>query len=422
MFLTCLNRCWKMRKTNDFPTQIQPDYIKLDTRRAIRVSYFVLAVSICFLFLFIHALQGSSPFTPSKYNSYVLQAMQWRKGKIALEYDVSHLELAIYNGEYYVSFPPVPTIPIYILSFIFDKNIPDTLLLQIYALLSCLLLHRVFLKRFGIVHSSTLSFLCCFSSSLLPILQNGAVWYQAQVLGFLFMVWAIERMNFDKPTVSLFLYALSVGCRPFNAIYGPLLMIFYIKRKRNFRLALRKLLPSILLGLSVAFFYGYYNYIRFGNILEFGHNYLPEFSFQGGQQFSFLHLSDNIRRFVFGSPIIKGFKGIELEKFGFSLFIANPLFIVILLVFIYNIIKKSITQRDTLIIVFCVFHMFMLLLHRTGGGYQYGARYYVDCLPYCYIYLMSKPKAPKWIKLTSLILLILGLISSTVGSCFVYLD
>ncbi|HHU03290.1 MAG TPA: hypothetical protein GXZ91_09240 [Christensenellaceae bacterium] len=283
-------------------------------------------------------------------------------------------------------------------------------------------MHRVFLKRFGIVHSSTLSFLCCFSSSLLPILQNGAVWYQAQVLGFLLIVWAIERMDFDCPTASLFLYALSVGCRPFNAIYGPLLMILYIKRKRNFHLALHKMLPGILLGLSVAFFYGYYNYIRFGDIFEFGHNYLPEFSFQGGQQFSLEHLSDNIRRFVFGSPIIKGFQGIELEKFGFSLFIANPLFIVILLLFIYNIIKKLITQRNILIIMFCVFHMFMLLLHRTGGGYQYGARYYVDCLPYCYIYLMGKPKASKWIKLTSLILLILGLISSTVGSCFVYLD
>ena len=411
-----------MRKTNEFSEHIQSNYIKLDTRRALRVSYFVLIISICCLFLFIHVLQDSSPFTPSKYNSYVLQAIQWRKAKIALEEDIPHLELAIYKGKYYVSFPPVPTIPIYFLSFIFGENIPDALILQLYALTSCLLLHKTFVKRFSIIRSAVLSFLCCFSSSLLPILQNGAVWYQAQVLGFLLIVWAIERMDCDKPTASLFLYSLSVGCRPFNVIYGPLLMIFYIKRKRNFRSALQKMLPGILLGLFVAFCYGYYNYIRFGNIFEFGHHYLPEFSFQGGEQFSLEHLSDNIKRFILGPPIIKVYGYVELEKFGFSLFIANPLFLVILLIFIYNIIKKAITPWDILIVVFCAVHMFILLLHRTGGGYQYGARYYIDCLPYCYIYLMKKPKASKFIKLTSLALLLLGLISSIFGSYYVFLE
>ncbi|MDO5023141.1 MAG: hypothetical protein Q4E07_07400, partial [Eubacteriales bacterium] len=189
--------------------------------------------------------------------------MQWRKGKIALEENVPHLELAVYNGQYYVSFPPVPTVPLYLLSFIFGFNIPDTLLLQLYAVFACLLLHKMLLKYTTPTKAALLAFLLCFASSLLPILQNGAVWYQAQVLAFLFTVWSFERMSENKPTASLILYALSVGCRPFNALYGPLIMLIYILQQESLKKAIKKLLPGVLLGLLVASIYAWYNYIRF---------------------------------------------------------------------------------------------------------------------------------------------------------------
>ena len=83
----------------------------------------VLALVCLMLFAFVHSAQGTSPLRPSLYNTYTLQAMQWRQGKAVLEEDVPHLELAIYNGQYYVSFPPVPTVPVFLLTFLFGKNV-----------------------------------------------------------------------------------------------------------------------------------------------------------------------------------------------------------------------------------------------------------------------------------------------------------
>ncbi len=410
-----------MEKTKAEKNQTNFSFKVPDTHRYVWVSRFLLALLICCTLLTIHVIQRSSPFDLSMYDSYRLQAMQWRKGKIALDENVPHLELAIYNGEYYVSFPPVPAVPLYILSFIFGENVPDTLLMQFYAIFSCLLLQKMFLKKTAPVKAALLAFMFCFASSLLPLLLNGAVWYQAQALAFLFIVWSLERMSEEKMTASLFLYALSVGCRPFNALYGPLIMIIYAIRQKNFKKVLKKLLPGIFFGLLVAGTYAWYNYIRFGDIFEFGHNYLPEFSTQGGTQFSINHLPKNIRTFILGSPFNKTEYGLEFKKFGFSLFLANPLMLCMVLWLVYDIKTHKITAEKALIALFCAAHIFLLLLHRTGGGYQYGARYYVDCLPYCFLYALSAPQALKRTKTAACVLLLLGFAGAFAGACYIHL-
>jgi hypothetical protein len=410
-----------MKNTDPKNNTSQTVFNAADTRNCIWVSRIFLALLICCTLLLIHVLQGSSPFAPSPYNSYRLQAMQWRKGKIALDEDVPHLELAVYNGKYYVSFPPVPAVPIYFLSFVFGSNVPDTLLIQLYAIFACLLLHKMLMKKTSPIKAALWAFLFCFASSLLPLLQNGGVWYQAQVLAFLFTVWSIERMDGDSPAASLFLYALSVGCRPFNALYGPLIMLIYIIKQKNIKISIKKLLPGICLGLLVAGAYALYNYMRFGDIFEFGHSYLPEFSTQGGTQFSVRHLAQNIQRFVFGLPLKTTNGHIALKIFGFSLFLANPLILCMLIWLMYDIKAQKINAAKILIVLFCSVHIFLFLLHRTGGGYQYGARYFADCLPYCFLYALKAPQTIKRTKTISIILLALGFAGAAIGACYVHL-
>ena len=43
------------------------------------------------------------------YRSYALQACAWLDGRLDLGKDYPWLELAIYEGKYYVSFPPFPS-------------------------------------------------------------------------------------------------------------------------------------------------------------------------------------------------------------------------------------------------------------------------------------------------------------------------
>ena len=49
---------------------------------------------------------------------------------LPLPEDVPYLELAVYGGDYYVSFPPVPSLLLLPLTFFFGMDTPDSLLIR----------------------------------------------------------------------------------------------------------------------------------------------------------------------------------------------------------------------------------------------------------------------------------------------------
>jgi len=378
-----------------------------------------LAAALLLLSLLMLSMLETSPMTPSPYNTYTLQALAWRKGQAFLDGDVPYLELAIYQGRYFVSFPPFPSVPVFLLTFLFGSNVPDGLLNLLYGLLALLVAYRLLLRKgFPAPSAAFWAFAGSLSSSLLPLLWSGAVWYQAQVLAFLLILCAVERMDADRPVCGLLFYALSVGCRPFNALYGPLLLLLYMKERAGrghcLKSSLLRLLPGILLGLFVALTYAAYNWHRFDNPFEFGHSHLPEFSFQGGTQFSIRHLGKNIREYVFSLPFDPSGGALGLKKFGFSLFLANPLLLLLPLWALRDALKRAFSLKQAAVLAFFFTHLFFLLLHRTFGGYQYGARYAADLLPYALLYLAAgKRKKPAW---PEIVLMLLGFALAVWGS------
>lgn len=348
------------------------------------------ATAVFYAFFCLHI--GKSPVGHSGYYTYTLQALAWRNGQICLERDYPWLELAIFEGKYFVSFPPVPSIPLFLFTFITGGNTPDHLLVKLYVLGGCLAIDRM-LRRAGYDKHSALAFamLCSFASCLLALTTDGAVWYQAQTLAYLLTCLALMLMRRGHPTPALLCYALAVGCRPFNALYGLPLFILYAaqcrQQKLPFKSAVMRILPGVILGLLVACAYGWYNYIRFGNAFEFGHNYLPEFSTQGGVQFSLRHIGKNSKTFILGWPFGKGAEGWELNKFGFSFFLANPALLLLLCWLMIDAAKRRFTLPKGVLLACFLLHLLLLLMHRTFGGYQFGARYTCDLLPYAALYL-----------------------------------
>ena len=402
-------------------------------------SPWILAGAVVGMWALMHLLLGGSFFGPSVYNTYTRQAMAWRQGLLHLPEDVPYLELAVYKGEYYVSFPPLPSLVLLPLTFIFGMDTPDNLLVKLYALSACLMIHRT-LKRagYGKTHAGLISFLFCFASSLLPLTMNGAVWYHAQVLSFCLLVFSVCLLTEDKPTLSLLCCALSVGCRPFNALY--LIPWFFswfslnLQSRISFKEALRPLIPGVCLGLLVAVEMGIYNFARFGDPLEFGHNYLPEFSTQGGVQFSMDHVLKNLRTFLWGLPfdlrldalqvnfplsplilfsptltlLLTGYvlftalfvnPGVlgdfRIKTFGFSMLLSCPALTLMLIGGVIDLFKKRFRPEKAVVLLTCIAHAFFLLMHRTFGGYQLGARYAVDLMPYALFFLLLTPEKKK---------------------------
>lgn len=392
--------------------------------RALCRSRYLFAALLILLLVVLHLITGVGIFTPSPYNTYTIQAMAWREGRMHLPYDIPHLELAIFENRYYVSFPPVPSVPVFFLTFLFGYNVPDGLLIKAYALIAFLSLVRTLRKEgWKEASAAAAAFLLCTASSMLPLLMTGAVWYQAQVMAFMLTVLAMEGMQADKTTWGLFCYALSVGCRPFNALYGPLLIALFLHRQSGHErilVTIKKLLPGIVLGLCVAAAYAWYNWARFGNPLEFGHNHLPEFSFQGGTQFSLRHVPKNAATFLWGLPFSIEGRAVKLKQFGFSLFLSNPVLLCMLGWVLRDGWCRRLAPSKLLVLGIFLLHLLLLLCHRTFGGYQYGARYAIDLIPYSVFYLLCDREATAC-KRPCIIVMVLGLCMAVWGSLTILL-
>lgn len=354
-----------------------------------RQTDIVASVALCLCVMLgygvLYRFHSEAFFSSTIYNTYTRQALAWRQGLLHLPENVPYLELAVFEGEYYVSFPPVPSVVLWILTFLFGEQTPDGLLIKLYAVLGAWGLF-VYLRRRSLSVASACfwAVFCTFGGCMWAITQTGAVWYMAQVMAFALMSLSLGCLGMGSPSGCLVLYALAVGCRPFDALYGPVLLWLLWGEKKS----VKALIPGTLMGLCIAFAYGWYNYARFGNIFEFGHNYLPEFSTEGGKQFALEHVANNLRTFVAGLPFGKDWEDKwYIQQFGFSMFIANPVFILLMVWLFADCILRRMTWRKAAVMAAAVLHLFLLLLHRTFGGYQFGARYTCDLLPWAALYL-----------------------------------
>ena len=373
------------------------------------------------LSLYFAADKADLIFSHNSFDSYTLQAMAWRKGKTDVGSDHLYLELAIYNEEYYsthdkddyeayreffgdvgaeiqhregnkyyVSFPPFPSVPMFLLTFIFGEETPSNLvsiLCLTLAFLFCYLICRRY-RQGVIVSIGGALFVCLASSELFLAVNNnaGGVWFLAQTMSLFLTSFAFYLVLGNKHINHYFAFALlacAVGCRPFQILYffPFLFIILYRKREKIIQAVKYCIAPAVIGGL-----YMVYNYIRFKDPLEFGHNYLPEFRRVPGGQFSTEYISDNLRIGFLQMPFYKADNGeLAINKFGFAFWVGSILFLVMVICLIYRLLNRGGNKGDGIAIaglLICILiHLFSFTLHKTYGGWQFGGRYYADALP-----------------------------------------
>lgn len=379
---------------------------------------------IIFGYILIHDLLGGTLLKHADWDSYTLQAMAWRDGSISLEENYSWLEIAVYNGNYYLSFPPIPSVVILPFTFIFGDQTPSNAIILGYTILCIIVVYKI-LQHFNAKDGVAVFWACfvVFGSNVMFMSINGGVWFQAQILNMFFCLLAILGVVKNKRILSMAMIALAVGCRPFSLCYFPaLLMYFIIQDKNSLKISWIKafikqwktfILPIIICGIYMA-----YNYARFKNPFEFGHNYLPEFSngdAQFGLQYLFTNLGNIFRPITFTNNMT-----LEYSQFnGFMFFIANPIFIIFFVEIIKDIIKKRITSLKIGIFVCFILNLFFLLIHKTFGGWQFGARYMVDLIPFTVLYFILNKD---WnIKRWELIIGILAIMFNVYGALVMYI-
>ena len=162
-------------------------------RKKENLEYGVITIISVGVFLIIAGmLTGKGLLDSTVYNSYALQADSWRQGRLDLGQDYPWLELAIYQGKYYVSFPPFPSYILFPLTFIFGSNTPDACILFISNLLCTFYMYRLAVKE-GINPQAAMleTLLAVICSDYVFVMLDPSVWFIAQAMCFTLSVSAV---------------------------------------------------------------------------------------------------------------------------------------------------------------------------------------------------------------------------------------
>lgn len=387
--------------------------------------------ALLMVYLLITAGLGMSLYKHSPYDSYTLQTMAWREGKMFLPEGerFTWLELAIYQGKYFVSFPPVPSAIMLPLTWIYGANTP-TLAFNLSMLLCTAAFGYALLLRLGLSPrtAALTDFFYICGCNFLIIMLRGGVWYTAQGMSMLLTTAFLygvntkpEQHNRGAMAGGLICLALAVGCRPFQAVYVPygLFKLWQWCRSEDIRWfnIIKRMIPYVIIPLMIAGAYAWYNTIRFDNPFEFGHNYLPEFTREGNTQFSLSHWRHNLEN-IFRMPRMENGK-LTFDMLGpTALQLTMPLFIICLLETIVRLIRRKLDWEDILLILSLMIHFNLLLLHRTMGGMQFGVRYMIDLMPALLLLTFRKKRRPH---IPDALLMCLGVAMNVYGAVVFYI-
>ena len=109
-------------------------------------------------------------------------------------------------------------------------------------------------------------------------------------------------------------------------------------------------------------------------MFEFGHNYLPEFTRVETGQFSLAYVAGNVQTFLFGLPFSVQNGAWALNKFGFFHVPLQPRAVDGAAWLVEAAARRRCKPQMLLSWLLMLLHLFCLLLHKSFGGFQFGAR------------------------------------------------
>ena len=349
-------------------------------------------------YIFIHMLFGGTLLSYNCWDSYSLQAMSWLSGRLDMGKNYEWLELAVYNGNYYLSFPPLPSVVMLPFVLLFGERTPSNLVSALYGIFTAMIAYKI-LKKAGMKRGGAVFFAIAYvwGSNMLWLSTSGGVWFLAQGLNMLLLTACVYFAQQKMRVAAYAMAALAVGCRPFSVcMFLPLMAYFYTADKdRPMADRIGGQIRSLIIPAFIALCYMLYNYVRFGNVLEFGHNYLPEFTESEKGQFSLSYILPNLYNLLLRPVTLRADLTLEYPLFdGFMFYIANPMFLIWFAAVVKDVRQKKLDAVRLCIVIAILAELLLLCAHKTLGGWQFGARYTVDMLPMALMYMLLKKDEP----------------------------
>jgi len=394
--------------------------------------YIILFLAVFFVYGIVFANTNFYLSQHNWFNSYSLQAYRWLQGHLDLGYNFRHLEIAIFGGQYWISFPPLPSIIMLpFVAILRSPYTPDHFIAMGVFLLVVVYAYKIASSQIeNRTYAIFFTLFLCLGTNYLQIAMRGIVWHLAQNLGFLFTLMAIYYGITKKKWhsfLSLFFLSCAMGCRPINGLYMPLIIcLIFNKEGLAFVPFIKKLvlysIPAVILGS----FFLWLNFARFGSIFEFGHNYLPASQYAEFGQFSIMYAREHLRimflRLPTQLPIFSTFDGMFQP---IAIWIASPI-VISYGVFLFYTIRQKIKYDTFFEIVHLIFIPFLIVLHllalashKDVGGPQFGYRYTLDVLPVMFfglVTILGKIRMGKNVLIYNIPLFIIGFVVNVLGT------
>ena len=319
-------------------------------------------------------------------------------------------DTALYNNHYYIYFGILPALilflPYYIITGTFLKTSLAVLIFSILsAIMLALILEYIFKKHFSKLPFKMLAFseiAILFGSFLIWINVAPRFYEMVNVAGLYFSLQGIylfltmkkdNKVSFEKLGLGALCLALAVACRPTTLIASvfivPIIWNLFkqnkVNKKEIIKIVLVVAIPYIIVGLLLM----YYNYIRFGNIFEFGAKYQLTMNdmrnlknrlitIPAGFVYNLFNLPSFIGRFPFlevNSNIPEIFAYYYVEDMPGGVFILAPIAFAILGIGKFLKISKN-KELKTLVLVFLIVGLILNIIIVMQGGST--GRYLLD--------------------------------------------
>lgn len=322
-------------------------------------------------------------------NLYVHQAKAFLEGH--LDIPQYYHDVAIYNGRFYLPFPPFPALLLVPFVAIFGIISTKPVLISIaLSVLNVIILMRI-LKKLGI-DSKTIYWLVAafflgtayWSAAYLSYI----VWLFAQVVAVTCMFLAINEALGKGRGVLTGLYLGMAFLSRYACIFAAIFLIAVLWENKFFttrRSKLSNVLGFVIsVGLCVCVFL-ILNWIRFGNVFETGYNYISYAGFLKERFNRFGSFHPAYVPFNFINMFLQGFhivfspptylRGFRMDPFGTSITFASPF---VFIAFLAKWKKRLLWTAWISITIVLVHQLFFI-----GNGYTQvnTQRYTLDFLP-----------------------------------------
>jgi hypothetical protein len=381
-------------------------------RAALPIAIFVVCAVVYVSFL------GGSPLTPSPNNHYVHLARSFLHGQLSVvdNRPQGSNDWALYQGTWFVAFPPVPALVLLPAVAIWDLATPDRLIWALLAGMAPALLFML-LERLsaagesprGRAENLLLTALFAFGSVFFYVSVQGSVWFAAHVVASsLLLLYARFGMAATQPLLAGLFLGLSYGCRPTTLLAGCFFVVETLRTHRRspanrpnpdahplsqaarwvadseWKPVARKLalfaLPLLIVGaLSL-----WYNYERFDDPFSFGYEYLQirwKARIERWGLFHYHYFGKNLAVYLASLPWLSSEPPyLRISLHGLALWFTTP-------ALLWLLWPKRVDVRMVGLYLSVALVALYNLCYQNSGWIQFGYRFALDYMPFMILLL-----------------------------------